>query len=350
VKSCPSGQVAPIARHRARLVLPDQHRRPPRSPDVADLQAGTGCDLEESMQTQPNDLLDQLSTGLAAAIERVGPSLIHVSRRRGGGGTGIAWTEELVVTSSFHVPDDPELGVVAADGSLTRRAATVVGRDPGTDVAVLRVAGAGLAPASFRELDGLAVGQFAIALGRPGRTARASLRIVGVLGPEIRTPAGGRLDRYVETDRAIPRGFAGGPLIDTAGRVIGMNTRTAVRGADLAIPTLTLRRIVDEIVAHGGVRRGYLGVGAYPVGLGTADAQALGQRSGALIASVEDGGPAATAGILVGDILTRIAGVPIGDPDDLRAALWDRGGQTVDADLVRAGARQAMTVTIGTRP
>lgn len=290
------------------------------------------------MQTQPNDLLAQISSGLGAAVERVAPSLIHVARRRGSGGSGIAWTDTLVITSSFHAADDAVVGVAQPDGTLERRDATVIGRDPGTDVAVLEVKGGGLTAATFRELDDLAVGQFAIALGRPGRTARASLRIVGVLGPEYRTPAGGRLDRYIETDRQIPRGFGGGPLIDANGAVIGMNTRTVVRDADLAIPTATLRRVVAEIVAHGGVRRGYLGVGAYPV------------AAGALIASLEDGGPAAAAGLLVGDIIVKLDGVAITGPDDLREALWDRGGKTVAVDLIRASAATSVQVAIGTKP
>src|SRR6476646_10585121 len=96
---------------------------------------------------------------------------------------------------------------------------------------------------------------------------RASLRAIGVLGPEYKTPWGGKLDRYVESDRQIPRGFAGGPLIDADGAVIGMNTRTLIRGEDLAVPTATLRRVVDELKQHGGVRKGYLGVGAYPATL-----------------------------------------------------------------------------------
>jgi S1-C subfamily serine protease len=291
------------------------------------------------MQTQANDLLAQLSVGLGAAVDTTAPSLVRVARRKGGG-SGIAWSDDLVVTSSFHAPDATRVGIATADGTLDERDATVVGRDPGTDVAVLRVPGGGLAPATFRALDGVSVGQFAIALGRPGRAARASLRIIGVLGPEIRTPRGGRLDRYVETDRGIPRGFAGGPLIDTAGAVIGMNTRTLLRAADLAVPTATLRRVVDEILAHGGVRRGYLGVATYP---------AVGRDAGALVASLEDGGPGATGGLLVGDIVVALDGQPIGDPDDLRAALWDRGGQTVAVEVIRAGARTTLAIAIGSR-
>lgn len=292
----------------------------------------------------------QLSSGLAGAVDRAAASVVRVDRRRGSG-TGIAWSEDLVVTTSFHAPDHTTVAFTGAGGALVEAEAVLVGRDPGTDVAVLRVTGAGLTPATFRELGGLSVGQLALALGRPGRTVRASLRIVGALSTdEIRTPNGGRLDRWIETDRQIPRGFGGGPLIDAAGEVIGMATRTLYRGADLTVPTATLRRVVDEILAHGGVRRGYLGVGAYPVALPGPFATDLAQESGALVASIEDGGPAAAAGILVGDILVRLGGTSIGGPLDLRTALLDRGGQTVDAEVIRAGARQTIAVTIGSRP
>jgi S1-C subfamily serine protease len=226
----------------------------------------------------------------------------------------------------------------------------VIGRDPGTDVALLRVSGGGLAPAVFRDIDALAVGNLALALGRPGRTVRASLRAIGVLGPAIRTPHGGKLDRYVESDRQIPRGFAGGPLVDADGAVIGMNTRTLLRGEDIAIPTVTLRRVVDELAAHGGVRRGYLGVGAYPAQLSPALAQLAGRDRGALVASVEDGSPAAVAGVLVGDIIIELAGAPITDPDTLRLALGDRPGETVELTILRGGARQPLAVVLGSKP
>lgn len=288
-------------------------------------------------------------SALTGAVSLTAPSIVRVDRRRGGG-SGIAWAPDLVVTASFHAADKTTIGVARPDGELDVRDATVVGRDPGTDIAVLRVDGGGLTPATFRDLDGVAVGQPVLALGRPGRSVRASLRIVGVLGPEIRTPAGGRLDRYVETDRQIPRGFAGGPLVSLDGKTLGMSTRTLLRGADLAIPHVTLARVVGEILAHGGVRRGYLGVGAYPVALPTSIAQAVGRDRGALIGSVEDGGPAATAGLLVGDIILSLDGAPIEGPDDLRLALTDRAAATVAVELVRAGQRQTIQAAIGTRP
>ena len=284
------------------------------------------------------DVFHQLDQALAAAVAAAAPSVVHVSRGHHSAGTGIVWAADLVISSSFHTPDRTKVGVGLPDGTLDERDAEVIGRDPGTDVALLRVTGGGLTPAKLRDIDGLAVGNLALAIGRPGRTARASLRAIGVLGPDVKTPAGGKLDRYVESDRQIPRGFAGGPLIDADGAVIGMNTRTLLRGSDIAVPVATLRRVIAELEQHGGVRRGYLGVGAYPSG------------QGALVASLEDGGPAAAAGIIVGDIITEIDGVAVHGPDSLRSVLGDRPGKQVKVSIVRGGAKQEIDVTIGTKP
>ncbi|MGE5182502.1 MAG: S1C family serine protease [Acidobacteriota bacterium] len=276
------------------------------------------------------DVFHALDQALAAAVAAAAPSVVRVARGHGDAGSGIVWSDDLVITSSYHAPDRTR---------VDDRDAEVIGRDPGTDVALLRVTGGGLTPASLRELTGLAVGNLALAVGRPGRTARASLRAIGVLGPAVRSPWGGQLDAYVESDRPIPRGFAGGPLIDADGAVIGMNTRTLLRGADLAIPVVTLRRVVDELRQHGGVRRGYLGVGAYPVQ----------NPAGAIVASLDDGGPAATAGVLVGDVLVEVDGTAITGPDSLRTALHDRPGQTVKLVLLRAGQRHELDVALGSK-
>ena len=302
------------------------------------------------MAQPAQNVFHALDQALAAAVATAARSVVHVARGHGHGGTGIVWASDLVVSASFHTPDRTSVGIASGDGELDRRDAEVIGRDPGTDVALLRIGGGGLAPAAFRDIGELAVGNLALALGRPGRTVRASLRAIGVLGPAIRTPHGGKLDRYVESDRQIPRGFAGGPLVDADGAVIGMNTRTLLRGEDLAIPTVTLRRVVDELAAHGGVRRGYLGVGAYPAQLSPALAQLAGRDRGALVASVEDGSPAAVAGVLVGDIIIELAGAPITDPDTLRLALGDRPGETVELTILRGGARQPLAVVLGSKP
>jgi serine protease DegQ len=286
------------------------------------------------------DVFHALDQALAAAVATAAPSVLRVSRGHGQGGTGIAWADDLVITSSYHTPDRTRVGIGQADGTLDERDAEVIGRDPGTDVALLRVTGGGLTAAKLRDVDGLAVGNLALALGRPGRTARASLRAIGVIGPALRTPWGGKLDRYVESDRQIPRGFAGGPLVDADGAVIGMNTRSLLRGADIAVPVITLRRVVDELKQHGGVRRGYLGVGAYPAR----------NPDGALVASLDDGGPGATAGVIVGDVLVEVDGVAIDGPDSLRTALGDRPGATVKLVLVRGGQKLDLQVTLGSKP
>jgi S1-C subfamily serine protease len=301
------------------------------------------------------NVFQALDQALAAAVATAGQSVVQVSRGHGLAGTGTVWAEDLVISSSFHTPDRTKVGIPATSGNggpaddTSPREAEVIGRDPGTDVALLRVTGGGLTPARFRDLDGLAVGNLALALGRPGRTVRASLRAVGVLGAAVRTPHGGTLDRYVESDRQIPRGFAGGPLIDSDGSVIGMNTRTLLRGQDLAVPTATLQRVVAELAAHGAVRRGYLGVGAYPAQLPAALAQLAGRDRGALVASLEDGAPAAVAGVVVGDIIVELAGAPIVDPDSLRLVLGDRPGETVELIVLRGGTRLALSATLGSR-
>jgi len=329
------------------------------------------------MAQPAQNVFHALDQALAAAVAFAGRSVVQVGRGHGYSGTGIAWADDLVISSSFHTPDRTKVSIPSPDGegddsrdatrggvngpalpvqrgresplSIDVRDAEVIGRDPGTDVALLRVTGGGLAPAAFRELGDLAVGNLALALGRPGRTVRASLRAIGVLGPAVRTPHGGKLDRFVESDRQIPRGFAGGPLIDADGAVIGMNTRTLLRGEDIAVPTATLRRVTTELAAHGGVRRGYLGVGAYPAQLPAALAQLIGRDRGALIASVEDGAPATAAGVQVGDIIVEVGGAPVTDPDSLRLALGDRPGETVELVVLRGGARLALSVTLGSR-
>lgn len=286
------------------------------------------------------------SDDLAAAVEKAGPAVLRLARHRHPA-TATVWDAAagLVVTTSHALSSDDSARLTLPGGA--EREAQVVGRDPGTDLALLRADPADLAALAFREADGLKVGHAALALGRPGQSVRASLRIIGVLGSDVRTPWGGRLERYVETDRGIPRGFSGGPLIDLDGRAIGINTSALIRGADLAVPTATVRRVVGELLSHGAVRRGYLGVAVQRVRLPDAAAAQLGQKSGALVVGVDDGSPAARSGLVLGDVLVALDGRAIAGPDELRELLGERRGVELDARIVRVGAIESIRLAVG---
>ncbi|HKE18884.1 MAG TPA: trypsin-like peptidase domain-containing protein [Kofleriaceae bacterium] len=286
------------------------------------------------------------SEELAAAVEAAGPGVLRLARHRYPGSATV-WDAKagLVVTTSHAVASDDSARLTLAGGQ--ERDAQVVGRDPGTDLALLRTDPTELAAPAFREADGLKVGHAALALGRPGQSVRASFRIIGVLGSDVRTPWGGRLERYVETDRGFPRGFSGGPLIDLEGRAIGINTSALLRGADLTVPTATVRRVVAELLAHGAVKRGFLGVAVHRVRLPDGVAASLGQKSGALVVGVDDGSPAARSGLVLGDVLVALDGRPVAGPDDLRELLTDRRGVEVDARIVRVGKVESIRLAVG---
>lgn len=292
-----------------------------------------------------SNTIQDLGSALARAVERAAPSVVQVIAPRRA--SGLAWSSELVLAAAHAVRAD-EARVRLHDGS--ERDATVIGRDPATDVAVLRVApGEALTPIEFADATRVAVGHLAIALGRPGRQIRASLRMVGVIGRDVPTRLGARLPLWIETDRGLPRGFAGGPLVDGEGAAIGMSTDGLVRGADLALPRAELQRIVDEIAAHGQVRRGWLGVAVHPVRLPQPLADSLGQRSGALVVGVEDGSPADRAGLVLGDVIHAIDGAVIRGPEDLISSLRTRIDAALEIGIVRAGKPESRTATTAAR-
>lgn len=287
------------------------------------------------------------SEQLAQAVERAGAGVLQVARRRHGASATV-WDAAAGLVITTHHALGGEDGARLRDADGNERAAEVVGRDPGTDLALLRTDVTGLVAPDFREVDGLKVGHAALALGRPGRSVRASLRIVGVMGPEVRTPWGGRLERYVETDRGFPRGFSGGPLVDLEGRALGVNTSGLVRGADITVPTVTVRRVVAELLAHGSVRRGYLGIAVQRARLPAATVTALGgQASGALVVRVDEDSPAARGGIVMGDVVVGIGGEPVNGADDVREAIAERRGREVEVVVLRVGAIEKVTVTVG---
>ena len=180
---------------------------------------------------------------------------------------------------------------------------------------------------------------------------QAALGVVSALGESWRTPAGGLIDRYVQTDMVMYPGFSGGPLVNMTGQVLGLNTSALLRGQSLTVPLATLRRVTEMLLAHGRIRRGYLGVSTQPVRLPVVLAERLGQETGLLLITVESNSPAEQGGLLLGDTLVALDGAAIRHPDDLLSCLsTERIGTTVLIRIVRGGQVQEQSLVLGERP
>jgi S1-C subfamily serine protease len=261
--------------------------------------------------------------------------------------TGIVYSADgLIVTTNHGVEQEDNIQIGLSDG--TTLAAKLVGRDPATDVAVLRAERGGLTAATWVDAADLKVGHLVLALGRPGKTAQATLGIVSALGGNWRTGAGGEIDHYLQTDVVMYPGFSGGPLVNANGQVAGINSSALARGVSVAVPAATVKRIVDTLSMHGKMPRGYLGVGIQPVRLADGLQQSVGQETGLMVMSVEAGSPAANAGLMQGDVLVTFDGQPVHGLDELQALLGiDRAGKSVPARIVRSGQVQTVEVTVG---
>lgn len=291
--------------------------------------------------------LTDLSKDLAAIVEEAGRSVVRVEARRRIPSSGIVWSADAVITASHTVEHEEEIRVGLPDGSTIP--ATLVGRDPSTDLALLRLeGGSGLTPAPRGDTAGLRVGHLVIALGRPGRTVQATMGIVGGLGSAWRTREGTEVDHYLRADVGFFPGISGGPLVDTAGRALGLYTVGLRRRSGVTIPGATIERVVATLTTHGRMRRGYLGVEPRPVSLPPDQEAAAGQRTGLLLLSVEPNSPAQRGGLLVGDILLAVDGRPTPTPRDLMAVLLgEQIGRTLTVRLLRGGQLRDATVTIG---
>jgi S1-C subfamily serine protease len=287
------------------------------------------------------------SEGFASAVQTARASTVRVQSGRCGTTSGTVFGEDLVVTSQRALGHADSARIFDDAGS--ERSAQLVGSDSGTDIALLRTETAGLTKPTFVSHEGLKVGQFALALGRPGASIRASLRMIGLLSDEVRTPLGGRLERYIETDRGFPDGFSGGPLVAADGALIGMNTPALLRGADLAVPHATLARVTAELLAHGRMRRGYLGVATQPLRLPAALREQLGQRGGALVLDTDENGPARAAGLQMGDVIVAVDDQKVRGPRELVAALADKLGVAVTLRYVRGANIATVELTLAER-
>ena len=293
--------------------------------------------------------LTDFSNGLTAAVEKAGASTVLVDARKRYPASGIAFAENLILTGDHVVTREEDIKVRLPDGRSL--AATVAGRDPGSDLAVLRLAENTLVPAQTSE--DVKVGQLVLALGRPGSEGmQASWGIVTSINGPTRTFRGGMLDEFIRTETTPYPGFSGGPLINTEGQVLGLNTSGLTRGSSLTIPVKVAWRVAEALSTHGSVKRGYLGVRTQPVQISEAARKSLQgeQEHGLLVLWLEEDGPAQGGGLLVGDILVAVSGQPVGDPDDLFAALGSESvGTSIRVDVLRGGKPETLQVTVGER-
>jgi len=305
--------------------------------------------LSWSTHFMPSDFASAtaLSDALAAVTARVGETLVSVSGRRWPV-TGIAHAPDLVLTVAHAT--EREDGLRVQQGG-TWHPAQLVGRDPGLDLALVRVPGATLSPASWLAPAQRRVGALVLAVSRPRGHLRSRLGVLSVAEAGFLTPWGARVDATLDADISARPGLAGAALADTEGRVLGMYVSGGPRERRIILPAETLQRVASELLTHGRVRRGYLGVGTQPVRLQGAARAAAGQDSGLLVLSVEPGGPSDAAGLALGDVLLTLDGTATSDVSDLLARLAnDAVGRSLTLKLLRGGKLEERAVAVGVRP
>jgi len=297
-----------------------------------------------------SNILVELSNSMAAATEKAAVSTVLVNARRRMPASGIAFAPDLVLTADHVVEQEDGITILLPDG--TQASAKLAGRDPGSDLAVLRLEGKErLTPAQAAKEA--RVGQLVLALGRPTDAGiEASLGVVSAMGGPLRTPHGS-IDKYIRTDATPYPGFSGGPLVDAEGQVVGVNTSGFGRGVVLTIPAEVAWKVADQLARSGTVKRGYLGVRSEAVELPDSAQKDLHrkQATGLLLVSVERKSPAEAGKLIVGDILVGIDGQPVPDHDTLFAHLTgDVVGKSVPMEVLRGGKPQVFMVEVGARP
>jgi S1-C subfamily serine protease len=297
------------------------------------------------------DLLDAYSRAVIDAVDTVGPAVVKIEAERGGGSGVVVAPDGLVLTNSHVVHHAARTSITLPDGR-TRRA-DMVGDDPDTDLAVLRVAvldGESVPWATFGDSRTLRVGQIAIAIGNPfGFHHSVTAGVVSALGRSLRARSGRLMDDVIQTDAALNPGNSGGPLVTTRGEVIGINTAMILpaQGLCFAIASNTARFVVGRLIRDGKIRRSYIGIAGQnvPIPRAVARANQLAVSSGVFVTSVESKSPASAAGVRDGDVILAFGAEPIAGIDDLHRLLGeDRIGVPVALTVLRAAERRQITV------
>jgi S1-C subfamily serine protease len=301
-------------------------------------------------ESSTSGLLAGISDELAAAVERAGRSIVQINARRRQSATGIVWGEpNLVVTADHVIEREEDITVGLPDGKESP--AKLVGREPSTDLALLRIEGTAGTPAEAGAAP--KVGNLVLAVGRPAPgQPQATLGVVSALGEAWRTRGRSMLEGYIRADVVMYPGFSGGPLVDAAGRVLGLNTSGLGGQMGITIPAATVTRVVDLLKAGGKLKRAFLGFSSQPVAIPKplADKHNLSQESGLMVMAVEDNSPAAQGGLIVGDIVVALGDQPVRDVEDLQLQLTgDKIGQPTPLRVIRGGEATPLTVTPGER-
>ena len=315
-----------------------------------------------STEAEDRALLDAYSRAVIDVVDRLGPAVVRVdvwkdrNARRAGSGSGVIVAPDgLVLTNSHVVGGAERLELTIVDGRSL--AARVVGDDPDTDLALLRVDAATTLPAAaLGDSKRLKRGQLVVAIGNPlGFESTVTTGVVSALGRSLRAKSGRLIEDVIQTDAALNPGNSGGPLVSSRGEVVGINTAVILgaQGICFAVASNTASFVLGELVRHGRVRRAYIGISAQQSAIPRRLQVAAGvnQGSAAMIGAVEKASPAGAAGLMSGDLIVALDGRPITGADDLiRALTGERIGRAVEIDVLRMGKRRRFTVTPQERP
>jgi serine protease Do len=296
-------------------------------------------------------MLSQFSAQLAGIVESAGQSVVTVYAGRRMPASGVIWSADgVIVTAEHTIENEDGIKVTLPDG--TTAPATLAGRDPSTDIAVLRISAAALKP--LETADNARAGNIVLAISRsPIAGLAASYGIVSAVTRPWRMWHGAQSGTIMLTDAALYPGFSGGPLVNVEGKMVGLSSSMLMRGIGAAVPSEMVRKIVDELLSGGKVRRGFLGIGTQSVAIPADLAGRLGisQSHGLLVVGVEPGSPANKSGLLLGDVLVSFGNKPVQTGEELRSLL---GGDTIGAEaevkIIRGGESKAVTVAPGEHP
>jgi S1-C subfamily serine protease len=292
-----------------------------------------------------------LSIELAATADRAGRSVVAVNARWRNSSSGVIWRKDVIVTADHTIRREEEIRVTLPDGRAA--VAELAGRDPGTDLAVLKVETADAPTARPAAPDSVKTGNLALAIGRAEQTGvNAAMGVVSNASGPWHTWRGGKLDRFLRLDIGLYPGVSGAAVVDAEGKLIGIATAGLSRTSLLAIPAATIDRVTDELLRQGHIAHGYLGVGLQPIPLPEHLRTKLkSAKAGLIVLSAESDGPAGQAGVVIGDVLIALDGKPVTGTDDVQEFLaGDRVGKPLKASILRGGELVEKTITVGERP